>query len=171
EERRELVVDALRAGTDSDTLTPARFADPFELALGAAVMTAQRTGARVHGETGVAARALERVLAFGTEERRREAAPVQEQQHLVAGGEVLADRGHERGRQRLPARVLLQVDDPHARHARGADAPRHLELVIALKPGVREALERRRRGGEHDWHSEAARAHDREIARRITEPA
>ncbi len=137
----------------------------------AAVMTAQRARARVHREPSVAARALQRVLALGAEERGREAAPVQEQQHLVAGREVLADRGDERRRQRLAARVLLEVDDPHARHARRADPPRHLELAIAALLRVREALERRRRGREHHGHAEPARAHDREIARRVTKAA
>src|SRR5262249_42794905 len=131
EQRAELVVDALSARADRDPFAAAGAADPLELALRAAVMAAQCARARVGRDPRVAARALQRVLALGAEQRRSEPAPIQEQQPLVAGREVLADRRDQRRRQSLPARVLLEVDDSQARHAGRADSPRHLELAVA----------------------------------------
>ena len=48
----------------------------------------------VHRHASVAALALLRGLAQRAEQRGREAAPIQEQQHLVPGLQVLLDRGN-----------------------------------------------------------------------------
>ena len=68
-----------------DALAAAMRARPDELALRAAVMAASLPRFRVHREPRVAPRALLGALAARTEQRRREAAAIEEQQHLVAG--------------------------------------------------------------------------------------
>ena len=78
----------------------------------------------MHGHSRIAAAALLRVLASRTEQRRREAAAVQKQQHLIAGREMPLDRRDERCRQPLAARMPIQIDDVQARRSGGADSPR-----------------------------------------------
>ena len=120
-------------------------------ACGAAVMAAQLARARVHRETRVAARALlARPCSSGQNSAGAKPRRFKNSSTWLPAARCCADRGDERRRQRLAARVPLQVDDPHARHARRADPPRHLELAIApLRRALREALERRRRRAEH----------------------
>ena len=125
--------------------------------------------AQMHGEPRVAGRAGRDPGAAGAEQRRRVAAAIQEHEHLACGGEVPLDRRERRLRESVARRVQAQVDDADARLAGAARAFRQRELRVTAGRGVGEALERRRRGAEHDRHARALRAHDREVARRIAE--
>jgi hypothetical protein len=107
EQRGQLVADALRAGADGDPLPTARAAGPVERPFCAAVMAADDTRLRVHRHASVAAPALLDLLALGAKESRREAAPIKEQQYLIAGLQVLLDGGNQRRLQRLSARVTV----------------------------------------------------------------
>ena len=105
--------------------------------------------------------------AFRAEEDRREAAPIEKQQYLVAAFEVAADQCDKRGRQAVLAHVLVEIDDSDRGHAGRADPVRHCQQAVSFFERVAVALERRRRRREHDGYAKAARAHDDQVTRGI----
>ena len=149
----------------------ARRADPFERLLGAAVMAAQRARARVHREPRVAARALRASCTRAERARARSrggsgtAAPGCRPRDARRSRRPAASR-------RLAARVRVQVDDPHARHAR---ASRSAAATRACDSGPARAFAKLSSDGVAEPSTtgtlESLRAHDREIARRVSEAA
>ena len=100
-------------------------------------MAAQRAVA-VQGESDVAVRTAPGDAAGPAVERRRDAAPVEEEDRLAASLGELAELGQERCGERI-ARLAPQIDDAYGRHRRG-DAPAELEpfeRLPRLRPGRR----------------------------------
>src|SRR5581483_6631936 len=104
-------------------------------------------------------------------EDRRIAAPVDEDEALLAASEALLDRAHERRRETLLGRLPAQVDDAHrgqrrARHG----ALREREVLVAAVPRVLPALERGRRAAEDHRAAGELRAVDGGVAPGVAQP-
>src|SRR5690606_39759412 len=113
----QLVVDPLGARADGRALGAAAGARPREAARRAAVMAAQLAGRGMDGDALVAARTLLHLAARRAEQRRRESAPVEKEQHLTAVLEVAVDGIEQRCLQALLRRMLSEFDDTTARSA------------------------------------------------------
>ena len=98
------------------------------------------------GQGHAAIGALGNEAALGTLERRRVAAAVQEQHHLLASlqpqGDFLLELLRKNGRALLLARFLPHVNDAHERHFPVVGALRQLEQRVFPLLRVVETLER-----------------------------
>src|SRR6185295_15658480 len=108
---------------------------------------------------------------------RRIAAPVEEDQALLAAADSLAQRGEDLRRERRRRRARAQADSrlgqpPHVdqadrRPGGSADPLGQGEAPVAAGFGALPGLERRRRRAEDDENPLAPAAPDRQVARRI----
>ena len=102
-------------------------------------------------------------------QHRRVAAPVDEDEALLAAPEPLGDRFEQpRGEPVAAARAASSGDAFDAGRPR-VDALGQLDERVAPARRVVIALERRRRRPEDDRHPALARAHDGQVARRVAE--
>ena len=103
------------------------------------------------------------------DERRREAAAVDEHERLLAAREPRRDRLAAAARRCRRARAASRFGDERGRAAaRRADrrASRQLEPAVAARAARGPAFRARRRAAEHDRHAALPRAPDRDVAAR-----
>ncbi len=117
----------------------------------------------------IAVGAAHAVAAGAAERERRIAAPVQEQQCLLAALDRLAHRRFETRRDPASARRrrLAQIDGFERRDGAAAEALGQRQPLVAPAPRIDLGLERRRGRGEHDRRRVQPRAHHRHVARVI----
>ena len=105
--------------------------------------------------------------AIVAHQHRRIAAAVDEYQALFAARQSFADRGQQRRRETVVEFHITRVDAGDARHS-VVDAIRQTHQRIAAARGIVIGLQCRGGGAQHDRHATLARAHHREVARRVT---
>ena len=139
----------------------------------AAVMAEQPAAQAMVHQPGAAVRAAQAMAAGAAEGERGEAAPVEEQERLLAGRQGLHERIRKRRRQPGTARrpVAAQVDQGHLRHRRTAMARRQQQRRRPLRPARARrsgpppgGLQRRRRRDQHGRAGLEARPRDRHVA-------
>ena len=140
----------------------------------AAVVADERPGGTVPGERHAAQRAVEGRAAAGALQVDREAAAVQEDERLPAGGEVRLERAAELLGDQARALAVVgpgaQVDDLHrGQRLRGRPLGQREQTVPAVERGL-VALGRRGGGGEHGHRTGEAGAHDGQVARIVAQP-
>ncbi len=106
-------------------------------------------------------------LAGGAGQHRRIAAPVQEQQRLLAAGHALPDGGQQRRRDHRAPGLQVHVDQLHLRQAPLADARGHGQPRVAPALGGVPALQRGRGRAQHHLGALELAAHQRQVARRV----
>ena len=130
----------------------------------------------VEDAPGAAVRAAAQPAALAALQHRRVAAPVQEDEALLAARDALAQcRQHLRSETRDGARAQAlgrarqpaHVDQADRRPGRAADALGQGDAAIAAGFGALPGLERRRRRSEQHRDALAPAAPDREVARRV----
>ena len=133
----------------------------------AAMMADERRAEAVLDQPCGAIGTFEAMAAGAAQRQRRIAAPVEEQERLLAAAPRLFDAGDRARRQPSPARraLALKIDRRDVGQRRLAEARGEREPAIASGLGVEPRLERRRGGGEHDRRLLEPRAHDRHVAR------
>ena len=133
-----------------------------------AAMVADEGGAEaVLDQPRRAVGAFEPMPAGAAERERRIAAPVEEEQRLLAALARRLDPRDRLRRQPAPARrpLAFEVHRRDQRQARRAEPRRQPKPAIAAGLGVDPRLERGRRRGEHDRRLFEPRAHHRHVAR------
>ncbi len=132
----------------------------------AAVMADERGAEPVLDQPCGAVRALEPMAAGAAEGERRIAAPVEEQQRLLAALARRLHAGDRLLREPPSARrpFAPQVDRRDLGHGRCAEARGEPQPAIAAGLGVETRLQRRRGGGQHDRRLLEPRPHDRHVA-------
>ena len=135
----------------------------------AAVMADERALEAVLDQPGVAVRAVEPEAAGAAERERRIAAPVQEQQRLLAALQRGVHRFGKPRRDETAARraFAAQIDWLDHRLGIAAKALRQREPAVAPASRVDDGLDGGRRGREHDRDVGDARTHHRHVARVI----
>ena len=125
---RHLLGDALDAGTAGDERVglPALGAFLGDRQREAAVVALEPVAIAMLDQPGRALRAVDAVAAGAAQRERRIAAPVEEQQRLLLGGERPGHGLDQHRREPLAAlgRVLAQVDGRHLRQLGAGVAPR-----------------------------------------------
>jgi len=139
---RELRLEPLRPGADPCELDGAALRAFARDCLHPPAVVAVERVVGVQRERDVAVHATARDAAGAAVDRRRDTAPVEEQDRPPAAVHQPAERGEERGRERV-ARLAAQVDEPHGRHRR-PDPRRERQA-----PEPCPALGPRRRGAVH----------------------
>ena len=123
-------------------------------ALRVIAVVAHRLPAAVHDERDRAVRALQRAAALAAEHRRREPAPVEQQQHLLRPLEPGADGVAERPAENLVSagrrQLVAHVDRAHLGHRPVQHAALEREQVVSPARRMRVRLHRRRRRPEHN---------------------
>ena len=123
----------------------------------------------MHDERHAAIRAVQRAGALTTEHGRRESAPVEQHERLLAPIQSRLQRVAQ-----LPAQdhirpvrgvFLAHVDDGHVRERPVEDPALEHDALVFAGHRVVIALHRRRRGSEDDERACALRADDRDVAR------
>ena len=135
----------------------------------AAVVAAQAPVRQVQHEVGGATLAARDPAAGRTGQHRRIAAPVEEDQALLAALEAQLQAGQQRRGKSFLQFLAPRVDDAHHGHGLGHRALGQFQQAIAARRGVMESFQRRRGGAEHDRDVQLVRAPDRHIARRIAQ--
>ena len=140
-------------------------------------MAAQRPVLLVEDAPRAAVRAAAQPAALAALQHRRIAAPVQEDEALLAARDALVQRRDDLRRQRrrraLARRPTVALGSRAmstsriAGQRRAADPFRQRLAQVAAGLGALPGLERRRRRAEHDGDALAPAAPDREVARRI----
>ena len=130
------------------------------------MMAGQPPGQPVLHHPGGAIGALEAVPAGPAQRQRRIAAPVEEQQRLLAARQRLRQRLHQSRREPAAAlgRFADQVDRGDRRHLRRAVAAGQLHLGVAAERDLLARLDRRGRGGEDHRAFLEQPAHHRDVA-------
>jgi hypothetical protein len=123
----------------------------------------------VQYQSCVATPALDGLATGRAEQRRGEPAAVQVEQRLSAGPEVAAKRLDERPGEAVRRRVPPQVHHVHGRVPRSTRPFGQVQVQVAARLRVRQALQRRGRGDEHHRDAEVVGAPDREVAGRVAE--
>ena len=163
-------LDPLRARPDrTQVLGAARRTECGHGGLGAAVVAAQQTRPAVQRHARVAARAGRRPPAVVTEQSRRVAPAVQEQQGLLAEREPTGDGGEQRLREPVAHAPALQVHDREGRLTRARRPLGQHQPRVSAAPDVVQALERGRRRPQQDRHPLALAPHHRHVPRRVAE--
>ena len=168
EQRGDLVGDALDPGAAGDEAV-------LVAALGAQPRRGHDVAAMVAGEAvhqpmldhpRGAIGALEAMPAGPAQGQRGEAAAVEEQQALLARGEVGGEFGDQLRREPAAARrrVLGQVERGDGRHDRGAVALLEQQFAIAPDLDHVAGLDRRGRRGQDDRDLLEMAAHHRDVA-------
>ena len=163
-----LVGDALDAGAAGNQAV-------LFLALGAearrrddmaAMMAGQPLGQPMLDHPAGAIGALEAIAAMAAKRQRRIAAPVEEEQALLALGQHFLHRHHQRRRDPAAAlgRIGQQVDALDIGHLRAAETGRQLDLAIAAKVDLMPCLDRRGGGGQNDREMFDKAPHHRDVA-------
>ncbi len=129
-----------------------------------AVVAAQLAAALVQGQARVATRAQRHPAAVVAQQGRREAAAVEEHQHLLAGGEGLADQSLQRRRKAAVQRPAAHVEALEARRLGAAGAAGQAQQGVAALVGVVQAFQRGGGRAEQQRHALQARAHHRQVA-------
>ena len=113
--------------------------------------------------------ALETVAADPAQRQRRIAAPVQEQQRLLAARQRLLHRGQQHRRNEAAAlrRMAAHVNCVEVRQVRLGKAARQPQMPVAAMVGVDAAFDRGRRRDEDDRKVPQPPAHHGHVARRI----
>ena len=130
----ELSLEPLRAGSDPREVDRAARRTRLGRRLGEAAVVAVERVVAVEDERDVAVRAAPRLAAGTAVDRRRDAAPVEQEDRLAASFGQLAELGEERCRERI-AGLAAQVDDAHGRQL-GADPLAELE-PLERRPALR----------------------------------
>ena len=184
QQRRELFLEAFGAASDRGDVGVAAVGAGARHRLGeGAVVAAQRPVLLVEDAPGAAVRAAAHPAAFAALEHRCVAAPVEEDQALLAARDALAQRVDDLRREpwrhaadRAAAetdghfRQPSHVDQSHARPGGIADAVRHRQATVVAGVRPLPRLERWRRRAQHDERSFAPAAPDSEVARRVARP-
>ena len=112
--------------------------------------------------------------AVGAVQHRRIAAAVEEHQTLLAACDAGADRLDQRRRQRRAGaavlRLLIHVDQAHARQQRAADARGQRQAQVAALVGALPAFQRRRGRAQQHLRALQPRAVDGQVACRVARP-
>ena len=112
-----------------------------------------RLAVAVLDQPGRALRAVDAMAAGAAQRQRRVAAAIEEQQRLLPCGQRLGhrlDQHAARATCRCSGGVLAQVDGRDLGQLGAGVAARQDDMAIAAGARVDVALDRRRRGGEHD---------------------
>ena len=117
-------------------------------------------------QPGVAVRAGQPIAALAAERQRRIAAPIEEQQRLLAALERHLHGLRQPRRHEAPGRrtFLAQIDRLDHRHVLAAEALRQMQAPVARAPGVDLGLDRGGRGGEQHGNLGDVAAHHRHVA-------
>ena len=171
EQRLQAFLDALRAAAERLQIDiAAGRAGVRDAQFQAAVMAAQAPLRPVQHHERRAARAVADPPARLAAQHGRVAAPVQEQQRLLAALHAHAQRLHQGGRQAFLRLVALHVDQFYAwQHGVAHGALAQLQPAVAARLRVVPAFQRRRRRAEHDGNAQLARAPHGQVACRIAQ--
>ena len=129
-----------------------------------AVMAAQLAMALVHGHASVAALALGHPAAVVAQQRRRKAPAIEEHQHLLAGGEGLADGLLHRPGNTAVQRATFHVQTQEAWLLGAAGTLVKAQQSVTAGVGIVQAFQGRRCRAQHDWDVFLARAHQSQVA-------
>ena len=166
--RRHLLGDALDAGAAGDEMierTTGRAG--FRPGLAIAAMVADELAAKAMlDQPARAVRALEAVAAGAAQRQRRIAAPVEEQQRLLAPGDRLLHLPQQDGGQKTAARrrVAAHVDGVKVGQGGLGIAGRQHDAAVAALHSIDAGLDRGRRRGQHHGEAADAAAHHRHVA-------
>ena len=150
-----------------------QFGQSFGAALDVAAMMAdERRAEAVLDQPCGAIGTFEAVAAGPAQRQGSIAAPIEEQERLLAAAPRLFDPGDRARRQPSAALrpLALKIDGSDAGQRRLAEPRGEREPAVASGLGVEPRLERRRGRGEHDRRLFEPRAHDRHVARIVDDP-
>ena len=169
-DRAQRGLDLLRADAErGQRRSPAGGARRRRAAAMMAVMAHQRARRPMPGERHAAVRAGRRHAARRALEVGGEAAAVEEDERLLAAGEVRGERRTELVGQQ-PRRSPAQTHELDRRQRVGGRPVGQLEEHVAAVTGGLVALGRRRRRGQHHHGAGQAGAHDAHVARVVAQP-
>ena len=126
--------------------------------LTAAVMTAQMLGTLMQRQVRIAAAALGHPAAGMAQQRRREAAPVEKQQHLTVAGQMCAHVREQGRRQAFIELLIADIQQMQLWRTGGAGAFRQRQVLITALLRVVQGFQCRRRRAQYDGHLVTVRA-------------
>ncbi len=142
---------------------------PWHPVLVAAVVAAQLVLAAVPGHQAVAARAFVLPAAVAAQNHRREAAPVEEHQGLLAASQGVGDRLQGGGQQRPVRGGVAGVQQFNGRRAGAAGPLAQAQPVVAAIAGQLQGLQGRGGAAVHHRHAQLLGAPTGQVAGVIAE--
>jgi hypothetical protein len=135
----------------------------------AAVVAPEPVIRQVEGQPGVAVGAVAHPATGVAGQHRRETAPVEEEEHLITGIELLAHQPDQHRREATAQGLSTDVQEANGRRRGGAGPFGQLQALIATDRSIAQALQGGRRRAQHQGTAGALGAPHRQVPGRVAE--